>query len=141
MLFFVILIIALGWAGWFWAWGRDRYVSKSGLGLPPSPFGPQPQSPLGAPRTSVRARRRRREVLAALATGVLLSFLIARNWSPMWLVTIGLLGALVAYGRAVYLFENPEARDGIETPFRARLGPVMDDQRVMSRPGPIAPPE
>ncbi len=72
---------------------------------------------------------------------MLLSFLIARSWSPMWVVTMGLFGALIAYGRAVYLFENPEAREGNESPLRARMGPVMDDQRVMSRPGPVAPPE
>ncbi len=137
MLFFVILIIALGWAGWFWAWGRDRYVSQSGLGLPPSPFGPQPHGPLGTPRTLGRARRRRREVLAALVTGIVLSYLIARSWSPMWVATLGLIIATGLYGRAVYLLENPETRGrGELATLRSRLAPVVDDERAMSRPGP-----
>ena len=59
----------------------------------------------------------------------------------MWLPTIGLLVGFVSYGRAVYLLENPEARAGAEVPLRARLSPVIDDQRVASRPGPSTPSE
>ena len=61
MLFLTVLVIALGWAGWFWAWGRDRYVSGSNLGLPPNPFAAAPTSPWSAPNNRAGARLRRRQ--------------------------------------------------------------------------------
>jgi hypothetical protein len=147
MLFLVVLIIALGWAGWFWSWGRDRFVSNNGLGLSPNPFAPRPASPLSAPRTASMARRRRREVLGALALAALLSFLLARAWSLLWTVHIAVDLALIAYAAAVFMHERPSVQSldtnssvsplatrAIEV--RRRLHPVLDPSVSANRPGP-----
>lgn len=124
MLFFVVLAIGLGWAGWVWAWGRDRYVSQSGLGYAPNPFAAPAPSFLGSPLTNADARRRRREVLAGLGSLWIVSFLIARAWGPMWVVTVAITIAAIAYAIAVYRLEAPEASQPIS--FQQRFAPVPD---------------
>ena len=126
MLFFIVVVIALGWAGWLWSWGRDRYVSTPGLGLPPNPFGPTPTSRFGAPQSRSHARRRRREVLGSLVVGVLISFLLSQAWALLWAVTV--VGAFLLgwYAVAVYQLENGGDRS-IGASFQDRFGPVLDD--------------
>ena len=142
MLFLVILVIVLGWAGWFWSWGRDRFVSNAGLSLPPSPLAPRPRSALAPPRTAVMARRRRREVLGALALAALLTFLIARAWSPMWTLHVLVDIALLGYAWAVYTLERGpiQPRRSVTTPLQTspkmRLQPVLDSEAVRAAPGP-----
>ena len=139
MLFLVVLVIALGWAGWFWSWGRDRFVSNSGLGLPPSPFAPRPISPLSPPRTAAMARRRRREVLGALCLMALMSFLIARAWTPFWTVQLLIDLALLTYGWAVLTIERPQPGEESRTVTRPRLQPVLDGAGPRNQPGPKLP--
>ena len=127
MLFLVVLVIALGWAGWIWAWGRDRYTASGGLGLPPSPFAVAPASRLSSPRDSAGARMRRRQVLGSAGVGLLLAFLIARAWSPMWVPTIGIAAFLGWYGLAVYRIETGNTGPAVKT-IQQRFGPVIDDQ-------------
>lgn len=134
MLFLVILVIALGWAGWVWAWGRDRMVSNAGFGLPGSPMGARSTSPLAAPRNPTMARKRRREVLVALAVAALFSLLIARSWSAFWVAHLLIDGALIAYAWAVYSMEAnvPRSPQGAPSPLmrapRFSLQPVMDER-------------
>lgn len=127
MLFLAVLLIALGWAGWLWAWGRDRYSSVSGLGLPPSPFAAPPASRLSAPRSSANARQRRRQVLGSAGVGLLLSFLLARAWAPMWVPTIGFLVFLVWYGAAVYRIEVGKGAP-VAPSLQNRFGPVLEER-------------
>lgn len=142
MLFLVVLIIALGWAGWFWSWGRDRFMSNSGLGGLPDPFAARAPSVLAPPRTAAMARRRRREVLGALGLCALLTFLLARSWSPMWTLHLAIDVALLAYGWAVYSLERPAAAVTAfgERPMaparRSRLQPVLDGAVERDQPGP-----
>ncbi len=137
MLYFVVLVIALGWAGWFWSWSRDRFLSNSGLGLPPSPLAPRPPSAFAPPRNAAMARRRRREVLGALALAALLTFLVARAWSPMWLMHVLIDFALLGYGWAVLNFERGPRPARADTGFmRPRLQPVMDVGAHRVVPGP-----
>jgi len=143
MLFLVVLVIALGWAAWFWSWGRDRLVSNPGLGLPTDLFAKDPPSAFGPPRTAAMARRRRREVLGALGLCVLLSLLLARSWSPMWSVHLLADGALAAYAWAVYSLERPtplidhddEVVD-LEAATRLARGPLPDGETPRHQPGP-----
>ena len=142
MLFLVILVIALGWAGWAWAWGRDRYISGAGMGLPVSPISGRPPSALGAPRTPGMARKRRREVLAALVVAALLTLLLARAWSVIWALHLLVDIALITYGWAVYTLESgagPRAAAKptgplLRTP-RLSLQPIVDE-RTSFQPGP-----
>ena len=147
MLFLVILIIALGWAGWFWSWGRDRMLSNNGLGIVPNPFAPRPVSPLSAPRTASMARRRRREVLGALALAALVSFLLARAWSLLWTLHVLVDLALIAYAAAVYALERANVEPlgsrismvpavARAAQVRHRLQPVLDSSESTNRPGP-----
>lgn len=124
MLFLTVLVIALGWAGWLWAWGRDRYVSGSSLGVP-NPFAHAPVSRLAAPHDQVGARQRRREVLGTLVVTTLLSFLIARAWAPMWVVAAMSFFALLGYGWAFYQLENGGAGTAIGS-LQQRFGPVPE---------------
>jgi hypothetical protein len=140
MLFIVVLVIALGWAGWFWSWGRDRFVSNSGLSLAPNPFAPRPVSPLSPPRTAAMARRRRREVLGALALLALMTLLIARVWTPFWTVQILIDVALVTYGWAVLNLERPPQGQPSRTVARPRLQPVLDGAGPRHQPGPSKTP-
>lgn len=88
------------------------------------------------------ARRRRREVLGALGLFVLLTFLLARAWSPMWSVQIIADVALIAYGWAVYALERPSSvADAGERllPALSRvslLQPVIDGGAQPQQPGP-----
>ena len=141
MLLLVILIIALGWAGWFWSWGRDRYVSNSGVGLPPSPLATRPMTApmtvLSPPRTATMAKRRRREVLGALATLALLTFLLARGWSILWPLQLAVDLSFLAYGWAVLSIERPAALSAEGRALvRPSLQPVLDVQRDRVQPGP-----
>jgi len=142
MLFLVILVIALGWAGWAWAWGRDRYISGAGIGLPTSPISGRHPSALGAPRTPGMARKRRREVLFALAFAALLTLLLARAWSAMWVLHLLVDVALIAYGWAVYTLESAAGTHGaarasgplLRAP-RLSLQPIVDEGTSF-QPGP-----
>lgn len=136
MLFLVILVIALGWAGWFWSWGRDRYVSNTGVGLPPNPFAPRSPSALAPPRTPQMARRRRREVLGVLALVALLTFLLARAWSLMWTVQVLADVAFLAYGWAVLTLERPRLSNDSGAVARPSLQPVLDGMGPRHQPGP-----
>ncbi len=138
MLFLVVLLIALGWAGWLWAWGRDRYVSGSSLGLPPNPFAAAPTSRLAAPNDRIGARRRRREILGTLAVVALISLVLARAWTPMWAVTAVSVVALLSYGWAVYRLEAGGARPAMDS-LQQRFGPVpeADSPQRTQRPAPI----
>jgi len=131
MLFLVVLVIALGWAGWFWAWGRDRYTAGTSMGLPPSPFNAPPASSLGPPRNAVSARRRRREVLGTVSAGVLVSFLLSLAWTPMWFLTLSLFAFLCWYALAVYRLENGTETSTVRS-LQNRFGPVLDEDA--SRP-------
>lgn len=137
MLFVVILVIALGWAGWFWSWGRNRYVSNAGLGLLPNPLAPRPMTALSPPRTATMARRRRREVLGALALLVMLTFLLARAWSLLWTLQVLVDVSFLAYGWAVLSIERPgtDSRDE-RAVMRPSLQPVLDTRRHRVQPGP-----
>jgi len=137
MLFLVILMIALGWAGWLWSWGRGRYVSNAGLGLPGNPLAPRPMTALSLPRTANMARRRRREVLGALALLVLLTFLLARAWSFLWTLQVVADVSFLAYGWAVLSIERPSAVSREERAvLRSSLQPVLDLRRDRVQPGP-----
>lgn len=141
MLYLVILVIALGWAGWFWSWGRDRFVSNTGLGLPPSPLAPRPPSALAPPRNATMARRRRREVLGALALAALLSFLLARAWSPVWAMHLLIDVALAGYSWAVYRIECGPVPERPSFSLQSgapmgRLQPVLDGGGPRAQPGP-----
>lgn len=136
MLFLTVLFIALGWAGWLWAWGRDRYIAGSGLGLPPSPFAPAPSSRLAAPIDRRSARRRRREVLVTAGVMTLLSLLLARAWSPLWVVTMMSFAFLIWYGWAVYRLENGGSTELTFDAVQARFGPVVDLDRAPVSAGP-----
>lgn len=86
------------------------------------------------------ARRRRREVLGALGLLALLTFLLARAWSPMWTIHVVADIALLAYGWAVLNLERgPLPQRGADTaPFspRTRLAPVLDGAGPRHQPGP-----
>lgn len=141
MLFLVILVIAIGWAGWFWAWGRDRYVSGSGVGLSVGALLPRNSSALAAPRNATMARKRRREVLAALAVLAILTFLLARSWSALWAIHLVVDIGLVVYAWAVYSIENGPARalsltsSPLMTNPRMAFQPILDDS-LNAQPGP-----
>ncbi len=142
MLFLVILVIALGWAGWVWAWSRDRFISGSGIGLPGGALSGRPPSALAAPRTPTMARKRRREVLAALVVAALFTLLLARSWSVLWAVHLLVDVALIAYGWAVFTLESNGAPRNVpqqsgpllRTP-RLSLQPIVDE-RTSFQPGP-----
>jgi hypothetical protein len=136
MLFLVVLVIALGWAGWFWSWGRDRFVSNSGLGLPPDPFMARAPSAFAPPRTPAMARRHRREVLGALGLCALLTVMLARTWSPMWSLHVMTDLALVVYAWAVYSLERPRLGNEPGPVARRRLQPVLDGVGPRHQPGP-----
>lgn len=141
MLFLVILVIAIGWAGWFWAWGRDRYISGSGSGLPVGARLPRNSSVLATPRTASMARQRRREVLVALTVLAGLTFVLARAWSALWAVHLIVDVGLVVFAWAVYSIENvrPRTLDRTPSPLvtspRMAFQPIVDDSFV-SQPGP-----
>ena len=134
VLFFVVLVIALGWAGWLWAWGRDRYVSGD-LGLPPNPFAAAPTSRLAAPNTQSKARQRRREVLGTLAVVTLLSILLARAWSLMYVIAFASLCASLSYAWAVYRLEVDGTGPTIES-MQRRFGPVVETEGPAPSPSP-----
>ena len=133
MLFLAVLIIALGWAGLFWSWGRGRFVSNSGFDLHSNLFAPRSTSPLAPPRTAVMARRRRREVLGALGLMALITLLVARAWTPFWTVQVLVDLALLVYGWAVLTLERP--RLGQESAMVAPQ-PVLSGSRSRHHPGP-----
>lgn len=141
MLFLVVLVIALGWAGWFWSWGRDRFVSNAGLGLPPNPYAPLPVSALAPPRNAAMARRRRREVLGTLGLLALLTLLVARVWSPAWVVNVPVVLAFAGYACAVYSIER--APHNVREPVDARMGvqPVLDSTGPRNQPAPGPQPQ
>lgn len=101
MLFLAVLVIALGWAGWIWAWGRDRFLSNRGFGPVSGTLGGRPSSAFSTPRTMSMARKRRRDVLIALAIAALLTLLLARAWSVLWIAHLLIDAAIVVYGLAV----------------------------------------
>ena len=136
MLFLVVILIALGWAGWLWAWGRDRYVAGD-LGLPPNPFISPPASRLAAPNSWSGARQRRREVLGTLALCCVLGAVLAQAWSPMWVFTVASLGLLLWYGWAVYRLEvggTDAARESIQK----RFAPVPESDPTKRVREPLA---
>ena len=79
---------------------------------------------------------RRRQVLGSVSVGVLLTFLLARAWSPMWLPTVVLFAFLCWYGLAVYRIETGDTEPALRS-IQQRFGPVVDDQahRRSSVPG------
>ena len=147
MLFLVVLIIALGWAGWIWAWGRDRFMSNRGFGIAPGPLSGRSASAFGAPRTASMARKRRREVLVALGVSAVLTLLLARGWSALWILHIAIDLALIAYGWAVYNIEQGHPASGrsdgppsvLRTSPRLSLQPVLEDGFI-DAPGPLREP-
>jgi hypothetical protein len=136
MLFLVVLIIALGWAGLFWSWGRGRFVSNSGFDLHSNPFAPRSTSPLAPPRTAVMARRRRREVLGALGLMALITLLVARAWTPFWTMQVLVDLALLVYGWAVLTLERPRLGQESGMVTRPRPQPVLSGSRSRHQPGP-----
>ncbi len=133
MTFLVFLLIALGWVGWLWAWGRDRMVGGGGPNLHMPSLQAGPRGPLAPPRTAAMAHRRRREVLAALALLALSTFVLARAWSPLWAVHLLVDVALVAYLWAVCSIERPDLLQA-----RPSFGPVVEPAAPRATPGPSA---
>lgn len=130
MTFLVFLLIALGWVGWLWAWGRDRMLGGGpSLHMPSLQTGPR--GPLAPPRTAAMARRRRREVLAALGLLVVSTFVLARAWSAMWAVHVLVDVAFLAYLWAVCSIERPDLLQS-----RPSFGPVVDHAPARPAPGP-----
>ena len=129
----IVILIVLGWAGVLFAWTRDRLAGAADrrpLGMSQTMV--RPDGPLAPPRSARMARRRRREVLAALALAVLCSFILARAWSALWVVHLLLDGLLIAYLWAVVSLERP----GL-IPARPTLAPVPHpDAAERQPPGP-----
>ncbi len=108
MLFFVIAIIALGWAVFGLSWSRERMNAKARYGLPPSPYVTR-TGPLSPPRTAAMAQMRRQQVLAALVVAAVGTYFLTRLWSVMWGLHILVDVALVGYGIALYMrSQNPQ---------------------------------
>lgn len=125
MLFLAILVLALGWAGWVWAWARDRASSSYGLAIP---FGARPTSRWGMPQSPAMARTRRRDVLIVLAGVAIVTFVCARSWSLLWALH-GLADiAFVAYAVAAFGVEQRARPKGplLASP-RLSLQPIVDD--------------
>lgn len=144
MIFLIVVFIVLGWAGWVWAWGRDRYQATgvNSLTMGTGGFGTPAPTALSAPRTARAARRRRRQVLASLVGALVISLLISLSWTPWWFVTILLAATLAVYARAVLQLERPVTGAEQLPPLRARLAPVVDgENRVVRQPGPVGRPQ
>lgn len=131
MTFLVFLLIALGWVGWLWAWGRDRMIGGGSPSLHMPSLQAGPRGPLAPPRTAAMAHRRRREVLAALGLLVLSTFVLARAWSPMWALHLLVDVAFVAYLWAVCSIERPDLLRS-----RPSFGPVVEADVPRPIPGP-----
>lgn len=136
MQFFVVLLIALGWAGWLWAWGRNQLIERNGLGLPPSPLGPPTTSRFGVPQNPTDARQRRRQVLAGLALGLITSVVLARAWAPLWALAVGCAFLLGWFAVAVYQVESGSPERPIGQSLAERFGPVVDDEVPSRSPTP-----
>lgn len=131
MTFLVFLLIALGWVGWIWAWSRDRMLGGGpSLHMPSLQAGPR--GPLAPPRTAAMARRRRREVLGALALLVVSTFALARAWSALWVLHLLVDVAFVAYLWAVCSIERPDLLQS-----RPSFGPVVEPSAPRPTPGPV----
>ncbi len=136
MTFLVVLLIGLAWAGWLWAWGRDRFMAGHGFGgsgIPQMSSIQRPPGPLATPQSAVMARRRRREVLGGLALAAVTTLVLARAWSLLWSVHLIIDLALIAYAWAVWQIERPQDDSGRPA---VTLGPVLEPERPMVRPGP-----
>ena len=122
MLFFVIAIIALGWAAFGFSWTRDRRNEKSRYGLPPSPYITQ-SGPLAPPRTAAMAQARRQQVLAALIVAAVATYFLTRLWSFMWGLHILVDVALLAFAVALYMRSlNPQVfNQPVSAGFTTRL--------------------
>lgn len=103
MLPIVILIIALGWAGFALTWGRDRMRSNNDFRLPPDPYAVRRSSFIDVPRSEEAARVRRQQVLTGLIIAAILTFLMTRLWSIMWGLHLVVDVALISFAVAWYL--------------------------------------
>ncbi len=134
MLFLAILVLALGWAGWLWAWGRDRVAANHGFA--PIPLGGRSSGRWAMPRSAAMSRTRRRDVLVGLCIAAMVSFVFARSWSMLW-VAHGLIDVLLlCYGIAVVSIEqrsmqSPRPAVGAVSPLlaapRMSLQPIVED--------------
>ncbi len=149
MLLLVIVIIALGWAGFAITWGRDRVRSTTGGGLMPDPYATHQSSLFDVPRTEEMARTRRQQVFAGLVVAAVLTYVMTRLWSVMWGVHLLVDVALIVFAVAWYLrsangslsvlgvagpagFNQPVTYDSIDD-----AAPVATSQPPVS-PAPVA---
>jgi hypothetical protein len=77
------------------------------------------------------ARRRRREVLGALALAAVTTLLLARAWSAFWALHLLVDVALLAYAYAVCQIERPDLLSS-----RPSFGPVVESEAPRATPGP-----
>lgn len=130
MLFLAILILALGWAGWLWAWGRDRVATNHGFAL--SPLGGRSGGRWAMPRSAAMARTRRRDVLVGLFVAAMVSFVFARSWSVLW-VAHGLIDVmLLGYAVAVLSVEQRSVHRS--RPAVGRVSPLLAAPRMALQP-------
>lgn len=130
MLFLAILILALGWAGWLWAWGRDRVAANHGFA--PSPLVGRSSGRWAMPRSAAMARTRRRDVLVGLCIAAMVSFVFAQSWSVLW-VAHGLVDVmLLGYAIAVLSIEQrsmPRSRPAV-----GAVSPLLATPRMALQP-------
>lgn len=127
MLFLAILVLALGWAGWLWAWGRDRVASNYGLSS--RAIGSVSHSRWATPRSASDARTRRRDVVVGLLVGALVSFVLAKSWSALWVLHGAFDIGLVSYGFAVLRLEQR-----LPSPIGAPASPLLTAPRMTLQP-------
>ncbi len=106
-----------------------------GSGIPQMASVQRPVGPLAPPRNPQMAHRRRREVLVGLALAAVTTLVLARAWGLLWPVHLLIDVALIGYAYAVWTHERPVGADVRPS---VSLGPVLDVDREMVRPGPRA---
>ncbi len=136
MLFLAILVLALGWAGWLWAWGRDRVAANYGFSM--GAVGRGSGGRWGMPRTSTMAHQRRRDLLFALGGLAVASFVGAQTWSALWLLH-GIIDCLfLAYAVAVVGVERSSQSTLLASPMvmstAPQISPLMSAPRMALQP-------
>ncbi len=104
-----IVVIALGWLGFAVWWGRNRLSTQRSLAYAPNSYGLASSGIFAVPQTEHMARLRRQQVLSVLVGFTILTLIMTRLWSLVWVLQIAADIALIAFAVAWYARSNPRS--------------------------------
>lgn len=108
----LVVFIALGWVAFAVWWGRNRLTARQSYGYASNSYGTQ-STMFATPRTEHMARLRRQQVLAALVGIAILTLIMTRLWSVVWVLQIVSDLAVIAFAFAWYSRSSAASRPAV----------------------------